>query len=63
LQPTAFGAGMRGASCEQTFWLLERVLPESAAAEPRAVMLLAGLLAVGVGLTVLTVEALRRAQQ
>jgi len=37
LQPTAFGAGMRGASCQQSFWLLKRVLPESAAAEPRAV--------------------------
>ena len=37
LQPTAFGAGMRGAFCQQSFWLLERVLPESAAAEPQAV--------------------------
>jgi len=39
LQPTAFGAGMRGTSCQQSLWLLERVLPESAAAEPHAVML------------------------
>jgi hypothetical protein len=37
LQPTAFGAGMRGESCYQSFWLLEQVLPESAAAEPQAV--------------------------
>jgi len=36
LQPTAFGAGMRGALCHQSFWLARRVLPESAA-EPRAV--------------------------
>lgn len=35
LQPTAFGVGMRGASCQQSLQLLERVLPESAAAEPR----------------------------
>ena len=33
LQPTAFGAGMRGASCQQSLWLSERVLPESAAGE------------------------------
>ena len=35
LQPTAFGAGMRSAFCQQLLWLLERVLPESAAAEPQ----------------------------
>jgi len=34
LQPTAFGAGMRGESCQLSLWLLERVLPESAAAYP-----------------------------
>jgi len=34
---TAFGAGMRGESCHPSLWLLERVLPESALAEPRAV--------------------------
>lgn len=28
---------MRGTFCQQSLWLLERVLPESAAAEPRAV--------------------------
>lgn len=33
LQPTAFGAGVRGAFCHQSLWLLERVVPESAAAE------------------------------
>jgi len=38
LQPTAFGAGMRGAFCHQSLCLLGRVLPESAAAEPQAVM-------------------------
>jgi hypothetical protein len=38
LQPTAFGAGVRGVSCYQSFWLLERVLPQSTAAEPQAVM-------------------------
>jgi cell wall assembly regulator SMI1 len=37
LQLTAFGAGMRGESCHQSLWLLGQVLPESAAAEPRAV--------------------------
>jgi hypothetical protein len=37
VQPTAFGAGMRGAFCQQSLWLLERVLPETAAAEARAV--------------------------
>lgn len=37
LQPTAFGAGMRGASCQQRLWFLEGVLLESAAAEARAV--------------------------
>ena len=37
LQPTAFGAGMRGAFCQQSLWLLKRVLPKSAAAEPQAV--------------------------
>ena len=37
LQPTAFGVGMRGAFCQLSFWLLERILPESAAAEPQAV--------------------------
>jgi len=36
LPPTAFGAGMRGAVGPQSFWLWERVLPESAAAEPQA---------------------------
>ncbi len=35
LQPTAFGVGMRGESCQPSLWLLERVLPESAAAEPQ----------------------------
>ncbi len=40
LQPTAFGAGMRGVSCPQSLWLLKRVLSESAAAEPQAVGLL-----------------------
>ena len=33
-QPTAFGAGICGASCHQSLWLLERVLPESAADSP-----------------------------
>jgi hypothetical protein len=33
LRPTAFGASTRGTSCQQSLWLLERVLPESAAAE------------------------------
>jgi len=37
LQPTAFGAGIRGAFCQQSLRLLERVLLESAAAEPRGV--------------------------
>ncbi len=32
--------GLRGASFEQTFWLLDRVLPESAATAPRAVRFL-----------------------
>lgn len=36
-QPTAFGAGMRGAFCQQSRWLLKRVLPETAAAKARAV--------------------------
>jgi len=36
LQPTAFGAGMRGALCQLSFWLLERVLPESAAVQQLA---------------------------
>jgi hypothetical protein len=38
LQPTAYGVGMRGAFCRLSFWSLERLLPESAAAEPQAVM-------------------------
>jgi hypothetical protein len=37
LQPTAFGTGMRGVSCQQSLWLLKRVLTESAAAEPQTV--------------------------
>ena len=36
VQPTAFGAGMRGALCQLSFWLLERVLPESAAVQQLA---------------------------
>ena len=37
LQPTAFGAGMRGVSCPQSLWLLKRVLSESVAAKPQAI--------------------------
>jgi hypothetical protein len=33
--PTAFSAGMGSVSCQPSPWLLERVLPESWAAEPQ----------------------------
>ena len=36
LQPTAFGAGMPAESFQLSLWLLERVLPESAADALRA---------------------------
>jgi len=37
LQPTAFGVGTRGASCQPLGWFLENTLPETAAAEARAI--------------------------